>query len=150
MDTITIGLQTNNTLIAYNISFKERELNKLKRAGFLVKPLQQLTTQNALTFNGTHIIKSTMNTIAVSQYEQAKKIELLDLLNINQEEYISQQAHGAYISLVCQLQVTFRLLYTTQTTELTNDDINKLNKCLKWQIENKEKGLMFMQLKGNL
>jgi hypothetical protein len=51
-DSAVVGLQTNNTLIAYNTSFKKRELNELQKAAFLAKPTQQLTADNNLTFNG--------------------------------------------------------------------------------------------------
>jgi hypothetical protein len=36
-DTAIVGLQTNNTLIAYNIAFKKRESEELESAGFLTK-----------------------------------------------------------------------------------------------------------------
>jgi hypothetical protein len=143
-----IGLQTDDTLIACNSSFKEKESDELHKAKFLAKPLQQLTVQNALTFNGAHITKSATNTIAVSQYDQVKKIKLLD--TTDKDEYVSQRARGAYISSVCQPQVAFGLSYAAQTTEPTKDDVDKLNKCLKWQMENGGKGLTFVKLTGKL
>jgi hypothetical protein len=148
-DIAIVGLQTDNTLIAYNTSFKKKESDELKKAGFLTKPTQQLTASNKLTFNNAQMTQST-DTIIVSQNDQAKKIDLLDPHNINKEEYVSQRARGAYISSVCQPQVAFGLLYAAQTTNPQKDNINKLNKYLKWQIENKEKGLAFVKLKGQL
>jgi hypothetical protein len=50
-DTVIVGLQTDDTLIAYNTAFKERESDELQRAGFLAKPTQQLTADNNLIFN---------------------------------------------------------------------------------------------------
>ena len=111
MDTVIIGLQTNNTLIVYNTTFKKRESDELRKAGFLAKPTQQLTENNNLTFNSAQIKRLANSTITASQYDQAKKIKLLDTNDINKEEYVSHHTRGAYISLVCQPQVAFGLLY---------------------------------------
>jgi hypothetical protein len=148
-DTAIVGLQTDDTMIACNTSFKKKESDELNKAGFLAKPTQQLTPSNNLTFNGARMTQST-DTITVSQHDQAKKIDLLDPININKEEYVSQRARGAYVSSVCQPQVAFGLSYAAQTTDPQKDDIDKLNKCLKWQIDNKEKGLVFVKLTGQL
>jgi hypothetical protein len=149
-DIAAVGLQTDDTLIACNASFKKRESDELKKAGFLAKPTQQLTTDNNLTFNGAQIEKLTNNTLTVSQNDQAKKIELLNTHDISGEEYVSQRARGAYISSVCQPQVAFGLSHAAQTTNPQKDDVDKLNRCLKWQIENKDKGLTFVKLTGQL
>jgi hypothetical protein len=37
-----------------------------------------------------------------------------------------------------------------QTTEPMKDDAKKLNRCLRWQTENKHKGLTFVKLTGQL
>jgi hypothetical protein len=108
-----------------------------------------LTADNDLTFNGAQISRLT-DLLTVLQSDQAKKIELLNTTDISREEYVSQRARGAYISSVCQPQVTFGLLYAAQTTDPQKDDVDKLNKCLKWQIENKDKGLTFVKLTGQL
>jgi hypothetical protein len=129
-DTAVVRLQTNNTLIACDTSFKKRESDKLQKAGFLAKPTQQLTTDNNLTFNGAQISRST-DLLTISQSDQAKKIELLNTTDISKEEYVSQHAREAYISLVYQPQVTFGLSYAIQTTDPQKDNVDKLNKCLK-------------------
>jgi hypothetical protein len=36
-NTAIVGLQTDDTLIVYNTAFKERESDKLQKAGFLAK-----------------------------------------------------------------------------------------------------------------
>ena len=144
-----MGLQTDDTLIACNTSFKTKESDELQKAGFLAKPTQQLTADNNLTFNGAQIKRLT-NSLTVSQHDQAKKIELLNANDVDKEEYVSQRARGAYISSVCQPQVAFGLSYAAQTTEPTKDDAEKLNRCLKWQIEHKGKGLTFVKLTGQL
>lgn len=148
-DTAVVGLQTDDTLIACNPGFKKRESDELQRAGFIAKPTQQLTSSNDLNFNGARIRRST-DTLTVSQHDQAKKIELLNTYDISREEYISQRARGAYISSVCQPQVAFGLSYAAQITDPQKDDVDKLNKCLKWQIKNKDKGLTFVKLTGQL
>jgi hypothetical protein len=149
-DTAIVGLQTDDTLIACNASFKEKESDELKKAGFLANPTQQLTIDNDLTFNGARIKKLTNNMLTTSQYDQAKKIELINSHDISREEYISQRARGAYVSSVCQPQVAFGLSYAAQTTDPQRDDVDKLNRCLKWQIENSDKGLTFVKLTGQL
>jgi hypothetical protein len=99
--TAVVGLQTDDTLIACDTSFKKRESDELQKAGFLAKPTQQLTADNDLTFNGAQISRSA-DSLTVSQSDQAKKIELLNTTDISREEYVSQRARGAYISSVCQ------------------------------------------------
>jgi len=54
-----VGLQTDDTLFAGNISFKEKEQEQLEKAQFLAKPLQKLTTHFPLEFNSTTLTKST-------------------------------------------------------------------------------------------
>ena len=68
IDTIVVGLQTNNTLIACNTSFKKRESDELQKAGFLTKPTQQLTENNDLTFNGAQIKRLANSIITALQY----------------------------------------------------------------------------------
>jgi hypothetical protein len=89
-----------------------------------------LTADNNLVFNGAQISRLT-DLLTVLQSDQAKKIELLNTTNISREEYVLQHVREAYISLVCQPQVAFGLLYAAQTTDLQKDNANKLNKCLK-------------------
>jgi hypothetical protein len=46
------------------------------------------------------------------------------------EQYIAQQAQGAYIAMVCQPEAVFDLSTTTQAVKPTKVDIKALNKRL--------------------
>ncbi|KAI1001759.1 hypothetical protein K3495_g6444 [Podosphaera aphanis] len=90
-----------------------QESNKseeLKKANFAAKDLEELSCNNPITFNGAHISKSNLS-IYVSQKDQIKK--MAQVKGLNQNEYISQRARGAYISSVCQPQVAFGLSHAT-------------------------------------
>ncbi|KAI0994902.1 hypothetical protein K3495_g13278 [Podosphaera aphanis] len=149
-----VGLQTHDTLIACNNNFKSKESEELKKANFAAKDLEELSCNNPFTFNGAQSSKSNLS-IYVSQKDQIKK--LAQVKGLNQNEYISQRARGAYISSVCQPQVALGLSHaachdpnTAQATRPSGVDFDRLNKCLQWQLENPSKGLNFVQLKGKL
>ena len=61
-----IRLQTDNTLLTCNIIFKDKEQEELKKAQFLAKPLQKLTINSPLEFNGIILIKSPKDNITIS------------------------------------------------------------------------------------
>jgi hypothetical protein len=67
---------------------------------------------------------------------------------IFRKQYIAQRARGVYLAAICQLEATFDLFYAAQSIELTfsSDDITTLNKRLKWQMKNKNRGLKYMKL----
>jgi hypothetical protein len=85
-----VGLQTDDTLFASNTSFKDKEQEQLRKAQFLAKPLQKLTTHSPLEFNGAILTKSTTTgSITISQSKQVEKIKLIDINNATQEQYIA-------------------------------------------------------------
>ena len=47
------------------------------------------------------------------------------------EQYIAQRARGAYIASMCQLEAMYDLLIAAQAIDVTEDDVNALNKRLK-------------------
>jgi hypothetical protein len=129
-----IGLQTDDTLLTYNIVFKDKEQEELKKAQFPAKPLQKLAINSPLKFNGMTLTKSPEGSITISQSFHTKKITLVNTDNPTREQYIAQRAQGAYIATVCHPQVAFGLSYAAQSTDPipTKDDIARLNRCLKW------------------
>ncbi|KAI1007326.1 hypothetical protein K3495_g907 [Podosphaera aphanis] len=61
-------------------------------------------------------------------------------------QYISQRALGAYVATVCQPEASFDL---SRAAQITNPSINgaaTLNKRLKWQRDNTQTGLKFVEL----
>jgi len=143
-----VGLQTDDTLFAGNTVFKDKEQEELEKAQFPAKPLQKLTTSSPLEFNGATLTKTSTGSITISQSWQVKKITLIDTDNATREQYITQRARAAYIATVCHPQVAFGLSYAAQSTDSipTKDDVTKLNKCLKWQMDNQDYGLTFVKL----
>ena len=140
--TVIIGLQIDDTLIAATPGFMEIELKELNSASLLAKPCKKLTTEHPLEFNGFAITLRNIETI-IDQAKQIKKIQLLSK-SFTKEQYIAQQAWGAYIATVSQPQAAFALSYAAQITNPTFDDAQFLNRCLSWQ--QKGKGLKFVNL----
>ena len=136
-----VGLQTDDTFFACNKNYRRMEQTELEKAGFLAKHITQLTAEHPLTFNGAHL-EITSNTITVSQSRQCEKISIVT----NASQYVAERARGAYISSVCQPQAAFALSYAAQTSSPDDDDIKLLNKCLQWQIDNKQFGLTYVKL----
>ena len=96
-----VRLQTDNTLFASNISFKEKEQEQLEKAQFLAKLLQKLTTHSLLEFNSAILTKlTTTGSITISQPKQVEKIKLIDKNDATKEKYIAQRVHRAYILTV--------------------------------------------------
>jgi hypothetical protein len=144
-----VGLQTDDTLIVCDATFRDKESTELKKAGYLAKPREQLTTAHPVTFNGACITKTT-DFLSIAQPRQTQKITILPI-NSTRQQYIAQRARGAYISSVCQPQVAFGLSYAAQSTDKipSKDDVTQLNKCLQWQLDNQSLGLKFVQLDIN-
>ncbi|KAI1008166.1 hypothetical protein K3495_g77 [Podosphaera aphanis] len=142
-----VGLQTDDTIAACSPQFGLKEDKELHKAKFDAKPVQKLTNNSPIIFNGAYISRS--NTyIFISQHDQVSKISLLK--DASKHEYVSQRARGAYIASVYQPQVSFGLSRAAQTTNPDNNDISKLTKSLKWQLENSSRGLKFLKLIGKL
>ena len=126
--TAIIGLQIDDTLIAATLGFMEIKSKELNSAGLLAKPCKKLTTEHPLEFNGFAITLRNIKTI-INQAKQIKKIQLLSK-SFTKEQYIAQQAQGAYIVTVSQPQAVFDLSYAVQITNPTLDDAQFLNRCL--------------------
>ena len=48
----------------------------------------------------------------------------------SKDQYVAQRARGAYIAIVCQLEVTFDLLFVAQVVNPKEEYIKQLNKRL--------------------
>ncbi|KAI1002480.1 hypothetical protein K3495_g5719 [Podosphaera aphanis] len=149
--TALVGLQTDDSLIAANSEFIVKEEQEIKNAKFPCKPIEKLTIDKPLEFNGCVIKFNTSSKgriIEISQAKQCKKIKLVPTDEpIDKDTYVAQRARGAYIASVSQPQAAFVLSFAAQVTEPKIDDVKFLNKCLAWQM--KGATLKYVQLDWN-
>ncbi|KAI0996027.1 hypothetical protein K3495_g12153, partial [Podosphaera aphanis] len=156
-----VGLQTDDTLFLANESFASDEELHLNKAKFLAKSRETLTAQNPLKFNGCSIsFTLSGSTVTLSQEQQCKPLILVTETNSRstssrgairtglsiKEQYIAQRARGAYIASMCQPEASFGVSSAAQITSPREEDVAALNKRLKWQIDNKQRGLNFIKL----
>ena len=59
------------------------------------------------------------------------------------KDYVEQRVRGAYLASICQPEAIFDLSVAAQVTKPSPDDVKMLNKRLKWQMNNMERGLRF-------
>jgi hypothetical protein len=138
-----VGMQTDDTIILANKDFADFEEKELI---FTAKPKEQLSPENPLIFNGCVLTKN-KDTLTMRQKEQGKKIELVNSDNPDfKEQYIQQRARGAYIASICQPEASFDMSVAAQHQEPTKEDVTALNKRLKWQLENLDRGLNFIPI----
>ena len=115
-NTALIGLQTDDSLIAATDEFMLLEDQELKNAKFLAKPVEKLSSNHPIHFNG-FVIYLLDDMITITQEKQAKAITLLDQLTFTKEDYVSQRARGAYIATISQPQAAFNLSFAAQVTD---------------------------------
>lgn len=149
-----VGMQTDDTFILGEEKFSKTEEEKLK---FTAKPKESLTISNPLMFNGCIFSLNKDGEIYLCQKGQAKKIELVDVNDSKELDtkkmYVQQRARGAYVASICQPEACFDLSTAAQIQEPIEKDIERLNKRLKWQMTNQDRGLKFIPLdlrKANL
>jgi hypothetical protein len=65
---------------------------------------------------------------------------------ITREQYVTQRARDAYLTSICQSEALFDLSHAAQSTEMSSDDVNALNKRLQWQIINQIRDLRYVKL----
>jgi hypothetical protein len=73
-----VGMQTDDTLILGNKEFTQREEEAIKKAKFIAKPVETLTYETPLIFNGG-ILRRDKERITMTQKGQGNKIQLIDL-----------------------------------------------------------------------
>jgi hypothetical protein len=127
-----VGIQTNDTLILGSKEFNTIEDEKLIRAKFSAKPKELLSLDTLLIFNGCILTQKEGDAVELRQKKQGKKLKTVNSKAEDaQYEYREQCAHGAYIATICQPEAAFDLSVTAQHQNLTEADINALNKRIK-------------------
>ncbi|KAK1914279.1 hypothetical protein P3342_007525 [Pyrenophora teres f. teres] len=123
-----VGMQTDDTIMLGTPAFSSLE-EKIQKAEFRSKPKSILTPETQLDFNGW----------------QGGKINLVDAKAHNSaQQYTEQRARGAYIASTCQPEASFDLSVAAQAQQPSDEDMKALNKRLKWQMENIDRGLRYI------
>lgn len=140
-----VGMQTDNTLILANDRFAAKEEEELLASELQAKPKDMLSSSRSLNFNGC-IIQQNESNVLLCQKDQGKKIRLVDPCSDYKQLYVEQRARGAYIATICQPEVSFDLLVAAQHKNPTKEEVSALNKRLKWQLNNLDRGLKYIPL----
>ena len=140
-------------------AFTDTEETELQKARLIAKKREQLTNGNKLKFNGGDITLQSDNSITITQESYNTTLQVVTTKAANlvssrgtirrdvsiQDQYVAQRARGAYLATVTQPEAAFDLSFAAQTTgEVTQDQINLLNKRIVWQKENCGRGLRFV------
>jgi hypothetical protein len=137
-----VGMQTDDTIGLTDSGFEALEDEMIKEAKFTAKPKQKLTPANPLAFNGCILTFREDNTLALQQKKQGEKLKI----TTNGQEYVEQRARGAYIASICQPEAAFDLSAAAQHKEPTKEDIARMNKRIKWQMEHVDRGINYIPL----
>ena len=155
-----VGLQTDDTLFLGSKDFLMAEETELKKAKFMSKEREQLTTDNSIKFNGGRISLQSNGTITLTQEIYNKMLKTVeqspaDLTSSRgtvrpnasiKDQSVAQRARGAYLATVSQPEASFDLSFAAQTVNPGKDDIKLLNKRIQWQIDNPKRGLDYVKL----
>lgn len=146
-----VGIQTDDTLILSSPSFKTAEYKAIEDAELRGKVPQGLTPKDPLDYNGCtiHMVGQMDGNgyLHIVQKGQGLKLETIDKTDKNRDHrYLEQRARGAYISAICQPEAAFDLSVAAQAQQPTDEDFDKLNKRLQWQIDNQDRGLRMVPL----
>jgi hypothetical protein len=140
-----VGMQTDDTFILVDQSFVIVEKEAIHSAKIMTKTREQLISDNSLKFNGTRIERiGPDGTIYFRQETHIQEIQLIQLTEsiitsargkirvmlIPRDQYIAQRARETYLASICQSEASFDLSHAAQSTEVSSDDINALNKRL--------------------
>ncbi|KAI1002367.1 hypothetical protein K3495_g5833 [Podosphaera aphanis] len=102
--------------------------------------------KQALVFNGTKISYKDTD-IRIQQKGQIKAIELVNNNSPTaKDDYRKQRARGAYVASICQPEASYSLSAAAQHQDPTATEIDRLNDCLQWQINNHDRGLRFIPI----
>lgn len=141
-----VGLQTDDTLMLCDDDFVAKEEVQLQEAKLLAKPIEQLTKETPLLFNGCRLVEDGDN-LYLSQKGQGKRLELVDMDSPHRHQmYLEQRARGAYLASICQPEAAFDCSIAAQHQDPGADEIKALNKRLQWQIDNQDRGLRYIPL----
>ena len=141
-----VGMQTDDTLMLGTAAFMSLEEKKIQKAKFRSKLKAVLTPEVQLDFNGCTLLMDTSEPILnLRQKGQGGKIKLVDIRSPDRaQQYTEQRARGAYIASTCQPEASFDLSVAAQAQQPSDEDIKALNKRLKWQMENLDRGLRYI------
>ena len=157
-----VGLQTDDTMFIADDDFALKESKELENAKFMAKKREKLTLSSPLKFNGG-IVTLTNKSIILTQAQQYTNLCIIETLKTElsgargkirkrvtpKDQYIAQRARGAYIASICQPEASFDLSFAAQVVNPKEEDAKLLNKRLKWQIDNFERGIKFIKLDIN-
>jgi hypothetical protein len=145
IDIKIMSMQTDDTLILADQSFAVVEKEAIHSAKIMTKAREQLTFKNSLKFNDTRIERIDSNdNIYFRQETHIQDIQLIQSIDtiitsargkmriklITKEQYVAQRARDAYLTFICQSEASFDLSHAVQSTEMSSDDVNALNKRL--------------------
>jgi len=141
-----VGMQTDDTLILGTRKFSILEDEELSKAKLRAKPKEALTPETPLIFNGG-VLSMEGDTVVLRQKNQADKLQQINVKATNfKQVYLEQRARGAYISTVCQPEASFDLSVAAQHQEPTAEDVAALNRRIKWQMDNKKRGIRYIPI----
>jgi hypothetical protein len=136
----------DNFLILIDQSFAVVEEEAIHSAKLMIKTREQLISNNSLKCNDTRIERIESNdTIYFRQETHIQDIQLINLIEstiitnardkiratlISKDQYIVQRARETYLTSICQFEASFDLSHATQSTEMSKNNINVLNKRL--------------------
>ncbi|KAJ6039209.1 hypothetical protein N7460_007241 [Penicillium canescens] len=143
-----VGMQTDDTLILGTDEFATLEEKELAEAKFSAKPKDTLSSENPLIFNGCVLTQKEGDvTVELRQKEQGKRLKLIDHNSKDfKHVYMEQRARGAYIATICQPEAAFDLSVAAQHQDPTEADVNALNKRIKWQMKNLDRGIKYVAI----
>jgi hypothetical protein len=102
-------MQTNNILYLCSPEFSATEKKKNQKAGFRSKPKTSLSKSSLLEFNEGRITLLDDH-LSLRQKGQGSKLKLVNIKAKNYaQQYLEQQARGAYLASVCQPEAAFEL-----------------------------------------
>jgi hypothetical protein len=139
-----MSMQIDDTLILIDQSFAIAEKEAIYSAEIMIKSREQLVSDNSLKFNDIRIERIENDTIYFRQETHIQEIQLMQLIEsiitsvrdkikamlISRDQYIAQRARETYLISICQSETSFDLSHAAQSTEMSSDDINTLNKRL--------------------
>jgi hypothetical protein len=141
-----VGMQTDDTLNLGDQDFIEKEDIELQQAGIKAKPAQIIRSGDEASFNGC-LIKMEDDFLIMQQKGQAERLEQITTKSQSREqEYVAQRARGAYIASICQPEAAFDYSVAAQAGQPMDDDYERLNKRIAWQVENADRGLVYRSL----
>ena len=154
-----IGFQTDDTLIFATDKFAIREKEVIQVAKIMIKPRECLDASHFIKFNGVKIKFENDKSIYLNHESHAsmQSVKIYDMSFISsrdivrkklipKKQYLAERVRSAYVTCICQSKASFDLSYAAQSTDFSSDDIDALNKRLQWQVDNKSKGLKYVQL----